>query len=160
VPADGTTAAAVENGDFGASPFFGQLWVKSLLAMSKYRVSALKHKAGREICFPSGRVRWASFKKASFYAPLCVLSRRIQVFAPRDQAGDVFSAEVRTQPGHCLSKGTWLRRLSKRPLNLWRMGAETFALRTQMAASTAIRNSTNFGRVRGRKHLGADGPHL
>jgi hypothetical protein len=32
MPADGTTAATVWNGDFGASPFFGQLWGKSLLA--------------------------------------------------------------------------------------------------------------------------------
>jgi hypothetical protein len=31
VPADGTTAATVGNGNFGASPFFGQLWGKSLL---------------------------------------------------------------------------------------------------------------------------------
>jgi hypothetical protein len=32
VPADGTTAATVGNGDFGTSPFFGQLPDKSLLA--------------------------------------------------------------------------------------------------------------------------------
>jgi hypothetical protein len=32
VPADGTTAATVGNGNVGASPFFGQLWGKSLLA--------------------------------------------------------------------------------------------------------------------------------
>jgi len=31
-PADGTTAATVTNGDFGTSPFFGQLWGKPLLA--------------------------------------------------------------------------------------------------------------------------------
>jgi len=43
VPADGTNAAAAGNGDFGTSPFFGQLWGKSLLAR-KYacRVSGVK----------------------------------------------------------------------------------------------------------------------
>ncbi len=36
VPADGTTAATVENGDFGTSPIFRQLSGKTLLACTQY----------------------------------------------------------------------------------------------------------------------------
>jgi hypothetical protein len=36
VLADGTTAATAENGDFGTSPFFGQLSDKALLACHLY----------------------------------------------------------------------------------------------------------------------------
>jgi hypothetical protein len=45
VPADGTTAATVGNGNFGISPFFARLWGKLLLAhKTSYRVSSVKRK--------------------------------------------------------------------------------------------------------------------
>jgi len=45
VPADGTTAATVGNGNVGTSPFFGQVWGKRLLAHKKqHRVSSAKRK--------------------------------------------------------------------------------------------------------------------
>jgi hypothetical protein len=43
VPTDGTTAATAENGDFGRSPFFGQLSDKALLVYQQY--GALRHQA-------------------------------------------------------------------------------------------------------------------
>jgi len=50
VPADGTSAAAEVNGDFGRSPIFGQLSVKLLLGLCKYmEVPDVKHKNGWRI---------------------------------------------------------------------------------------------------------------
>jgi hypothetical protein len=46
VPADGTRAATVGNGDFGTSAFFGLLSDKPLLAYGhRYGVSDVKHNA-------------------------------------------------------------------------------------------------------------------
>ena len=45
MPADGATAATVGNGNFGMSPFFGQLWGKLLICpQNAYRVSSVKRK--------------------------------------------------------------------------------------------------------------------
>jgi hypothetical protein len=50
VPADGTSAANYESGDFGTSPFFGQLSGKHLPTSSYVTVvPRSKHNRGREI---------------------------------------------------------------------------------------------------------------
>ena len=50
VPADGTSAATVGNGDFGTSPFFGQLSGQQLPACTWSRgVPGVKHNGGPEL---------------------------------------------------------------------------------------------------------------
>ena len=50
VPADGTRAATVGNGDFGTSPIFGQLSGKPAACLcSLYGVSGPKHNEAREM---------------------------------------------------------------------------------------------------------------
>jgi hypothetical protein len=44
VPADGATAATVGNGNFGMSPFFGQLGASCYLTVNVCRVSRIKRK--------------------------------------------------------------------------------------------------------------------
>ena len=49
VPADGTRAATIRNGDFGTSPFFGQLADKLLLALAcACGVWSVNHNSGVE----------------------------------------------------------------------------------------------------------------
>jgi hypothetical protein len=48
----------------------------------------------------------------------------------------------------------------KKALELMGDGCGEFASRTQMAAFTVMRNSTNFVQLRGRSTLSANGPRL
>jgi hypothetical protein len=59
VPADGTRAATVRNGDFGTSPVFGQLSDKPLLAYLSYVVcDAQRTRRGKKLgAGPNGRPR-------------------------------------------------------------------------------------------------------
>ena len=75
MPADGTTAATVGNGDFGTSPVFGQLLGKPLLAYNCLcRASDAKHN--------SRSINWPLGNKSSLIATSMVDSVNVALLLP------------------------------------------------------------------------------
>jgi hypothetical protein len=76
VPADGTTAATVGNGNFGISPFFGQLWGKLLLARKPLHiVSSGKHKEEVEKLGAESRLGLSTSLDPELFGKTALLAR-------------------------------------------------------------------------------------
>ena len=75
MPADGTTAATVGNGNFGISPFFGQLWGKLLLTPMLHMVSSVKHKEEVEKLGAESRLGLSTSLDPELFGKTALLAR-------------------------------------------------------------------------------------
>jgi hypothetical protein len=121
VPADGATAAAVQNGDLGTSPFFEQLSDKPKLASTCYVARRMQSaRAGQEI------------RRRSRRSPaICCdedLGKCICPFRPIGHAADPnqhhFTAQPRAKGEFCRSVSPGARALARSHLPIGSQGSE------------------------------------